>query len=118
MLIAGLLQVVYRSEAGLPALVRVSNTISRVTGLVVNRKKFDSENYQIMNYGLGGAILVHQDVDDASSIDETYSDHVSHGGPRLLTYMVYLTEVEEGGNTVFTSAGVASQPNAGDALFW
>ena len=35
-----------------------------------------------------------------------------------MTYMVYLSEVEEGGNTVFTSNGVQNHPVKGDALFW
>ena len=35
-----------------------------------------------------------------------------------MTYMIYLSQVEEGGRTVFTSNGVSNKPEEGDALFW
>ena len=33
-----------------------------------------SENYQIMNYGLGGSILNHRDADDSGRDDPIYSE--------------------------------------------
>ena len=64
---------VYRSESGVPVLGRTSRRLELATRLVINQFKYDSENYQIMNYGLGGAILVHKDVDDPKLVDETFS---------------------------------------------
>ena len=66
-------KVVYRSEAGVPALEKTSRRLSMATRTVINKAQYDSENYQIMNYGLGGAILVHKDVDDPNQVDESYS---------------------------------------------
>ena len=66
-----------------------------------------SEDWQVMNYGLGGAIGVHGDVDQ--------DQHPL--GPRLATYMVYLSSVT-GGRTGCTSRGLAVEPVEGDALFW
>ena len=57
----------------MPALERTSRRLALATGLTINQAKYDSENYQIMNYGLGGAILVHKDVDDPKQVDETFS---------------------------------------------
>ena len=57
----------------MPALARTSRRLALATGTVINKAKYDSENYQIMNYGLGGSILVHKDVDDPDKIDESFS---------------------------------------------
>jgi hypothetical protein len=40
------------------------------------------------------------------------------GGPRIVTFMIYLTDVELGGHTVFPQAGISVRPTAGDALYW
>ena len=39
-------------------------------------------------------------------------------GERLMTFMVYLSSVEEGGNTAFPLLGVTVPPSQGTALFW
>ena len=39
-------------------------------------------------------------------------------GERLMTFMVYLSSVEEGGNTAFPLLGVTVPPRQGSALFW
>ena len=39
-------------------------------------------------------------------------------GERLMTFMVYLSSVEEGGNTAFPLLGVTVPPRQGAALFW
>ena len=45
-------------------------------------------------------------------------EHVSFGGPRLTTFMLYLSDVEVGGHTVFSTIGLNVKPKNGDALFW
>ena len=37
-------------------------------------RQLTSENYQIMNYGLGGSILNHRDADDSGRDDPIYSE--------------------------------------------
>ena len=41
-----------------------------------------------------------------------------YGGERILTFMIYLTTVEAGGNTVFPQPGLSVSPEEGKALFW
>ena len=40
------------------------------------------------------------------------------GGPRLMTFMIYLTSVDIGGSTLFPQAGISVKPEMGSALFW
>ena len=39
-------------------------------------------------------------------------------GPRILTLFLYLSDVEEGGETVFPALGVSVKPKKGRALLW
>jgi prolyl 4-hydroxylase len=39
-------------------------------------------------------------------------------GPRILTFFLYLSDVEEGGYTNFPNLGIAVQPKKGRALLW
>ena len=75
----------------------------------LTKRRLTSENYQIMNYGLGGAILTHRDSDDSGSFlnqylhmriinsddsgldDPIYSESYYNGGPRLATVMIWLS---------------------------
>ena len=41
-----------------------------------------------------------------------------YGGERILTFMIYLTTVQSGGNTVFPQPGISIKPIAGAALLW
>jgi len=39
-------------------------------------------------------------------------------GPRILTFFLYLSDVEEGGETAFPSLNIAVRPKRGMALMW
>ncbi len=41
-----------------------------------------------------------------------------HSGPRMLTFFLYLTEVEEGGATRLNNLGIDITPKRGRALLW
>ena len=71
-----------------------------------------SENYQLMNYGVGGIIESHTDVSAGPPLRLE-----DPGGQRMVTFMAYLSKVA-GGRTVFPMLGVSVQPEPGSALFW
>lgn len=39
-------------------------------------------------------------------------------GPRILTFFLYLSDVEEGGTTDFTKLGISVKPKLGNVLLW
>jgi prolyl 4-hydroxylase len=39
-------------------------------------------------------------------------------GPRILTFFLYLSDVEEGGETVFPTLNIKVKPKKGRALLW
>jgi 2OG-Fe(II) oxygenase superfamily len=39
-------------------------------------------------------------------------------GPRILTFFLYLSDVEEGGETNFPVLGISVKPKKGKALLW
>ena len=46
------------------------------------------------------------------------SEGLDFGGPRLMTFMIYLTSVDIGGRTIFPQIGIANKPVKGSALLW
>ena len=86
--------------------------------LDLTSQKMTSENYQIMNYGLGGAILTHRDSDDTDLDSPEYSESWYNGGPRMATVMVWISDVKEGGRTVFSGAQIGAKGILGAALIW
>ena len=67
-----------------------------------------------MNYGLGGTVQGHLDTvaTDQHFYQDARKTHLlsQTGGERLMTGMVYLSDVELGGNTVFPQIGLAVRP--------
>ena len=62
-----------------------------------------------------------------SSLIMKFQTHVDYWGPgrflhpggaRIVTFLGYLSNVEAGGYTVFTSLGLSVKPEKGDALLW
>ena len=81
----------------------VSQRVQDITGLSI----VGAEELQIANYGVAGHFKSHHDFFD----DDDYIE-------RTATWMYYLSDVEAGGQTVFTDAGVAIPPAKGNAVFW
>lgn len=87
-----------------------SDRISLATNWIVHQERHASDEYNVINYGLGGQIEVH--------VDYWNTDNKRAGGARIATFLGYLTDVEEGGRTVFPGQGLAVTPQKGSALFW
>ena len=103
----------YESERRLARLVKISQRLELATGFKVflEGRPYTAENYQVMNYGLGGKISLHSDGNEMM-------EDVLVGGGRLTTAMLYLTSVAAGGRTVFPRLGLAIEPRAGNLVFW
>ncbi|KAK3892540.1 hypothetical protein Pcinc_003616 [Petrolisthes cinctipes] len=67
-----------------------------------------AEAYQVVNYGAGGHYTVHHDT-----LTVPYLAHL-----RIATFLVYLSDVPQGGWTVFPWLGVGVAPKQGSALLW
>ncbi|XP_077078024.1 prolyl 4-hydroxylase subunit alpha-2-like [Siphateles boraxobius] len=80
---------------------RISQNIADITGLSVE----SAEELHVQNYGIGGRFDPHFDAwDDKNG--------------RIATFLIYMSDVEIGGATVFPIVGVALKPKKGSAVFW
>ena len=61
-----------------------------------------------INYGFGGLISLHMDEDGMFNV----------GGGRFTTAMLYLSEVQSGGFTIFPKLNLAFRPQPGQLLYW
>lgn len=109
-------KVMYMNEKYEGLVGKLSLKISLATRYNMKSGKYDSENFQVMNYGIGGRISGH--LDSMGGNRQYSSENDKFGGFRITTFMVYLSTVEAGGHTVFPQAGVYVKPIEGDALFW
>ncbi|KAL1378717.1 hypothetical protein pipiens_015402 [Culex pipiens pipiens] len=71
------------------------------------------EMLQVNNYGLGGFYSIHYDWSASAN------PFPNKGlGNRIATLMFYLSDVQEGGSTVFPRLNLAVRPRKGTAIFW
>ncbi|KAK2900592.1 hypothetical protein Q8A67_008707 [Cirrhinus molitorella] len=88
-------------EEDYPVVARVSQRIADVTGLSMD----SVQDFFVQNYGIGGRYEPHYDgCDDENG--------------RIATFLIYMSDVEKGGATVFPKVGVALKPIKGSAVFW
>ena len=92
-----------------PALARLAG---RLTGLSMEF----AEALQLVSYGVGGHYEPH--VDFFSITRDSAAAFASSSGDRIATLLFYLSDVAEGGGTVFPALGLAVRPERGSALFW
>uniref|UniRef100_A0A669DY96 procollagen-proline 4-dioxygenase n=1 Tax=Oreochromis niloticus TaxID=8128 RepID=A0A669DY96_ORENI len=73
------------------------------------------QHHPVANYGLGGQYEPHFDFgrkDEPDAFEELGT------GNRIATWLLYMTDVQAGGATVFTDIGAAVKPKKGTAVFW
>eukprot|EP00934_Nitzschia_sp_Nitz4_P002205 Nitzschia sp. Nitz4//scaffold313_size41840//31735//33102//NITZ4_007439-RA/size41840-processed-gene-0.14-mRNA-1//-1//CDS//3329547439//2205//frame0 len=90
----------------LPEVSAVTQRIEQVTK--IPRSHFES--FQILEYGHNQFYRRHHDSSNGK--DDTPPGH------RILTFFLYLTDVEEGGETYFNQLDLAVSPKKGRALVW
>eukprot|EP00581_Thalassiosira_minuscula_P015498 CAMPEP_0183727118 /NCGR_PEP_ID=MMETSP0737-20130205/24907_1 /TAXON_ID=385413 /ORGANISM="Thalassiosira miniscula, Strain CCMP1093" /LENGTH=509 /DNA_ID=CAMNT_0025958669 /DNA_START=53 /DNA_END=1582 /DNA_ORIENTATION=- len=85
---------------------RIYKRMAMVTGIPANY----SESLQLLKYETGQFYRSHHDY--------TAYQRDRRCGPRILTFFLYLSDVEEGGATNFPELDIAVKPKAGRALLW
>jgi len=84
----------------------VTDRIARVTGIPSE----NSEHLQILKYEIGQFYNQHHDYIEYQAERAV--------GPRVLTFFLYLSDVDEGGETKFNKLGLTIKPKKGRALLW
>ncbi|XP_049773206.1 prolyl 4-hydroxylase subunit alpha-1 isoform X3 [Schistocerca cancellata] len=74
-----------------------------------------AEELQVVNYGIGGHYEPHFDF---ARREETNAFKSLGTGNRIATVLYYMSDVPQGGGTVFPSIKVALWPKKGTAAFW
>lgn len=88
---------------------RLNQRLEDCTGL----NKRGTESIQMNNYGVGGHYAWHYDSLYYNAVDLDY-----YPDDRIATWMFYLNDVKEGGNTVFPRLNISLPPRKGAAVFW
>ena len=95
-----------------PSTVEVMSRIEKVTGIPTE----NYESFQVLRYQLGQEYRAHHDM--------SRTDNRLACGPRVYTFFLYLSDVEEGGETEFplikrpSGISVKVKPTRGTALVW
>jgi prolyl 4-hydroxylase len=76
----------------------------------------NGEGLQILNYQFSGEYKPHFDYFPPEQSGS--SVHVKKGGQRVVTVILYLNDVQEGGETVFPEIGVKISPFKGGAVYF
>jgi prolyl 4-hydroxylase len=76
----------------------------------------NGEGLQVMRYGVGGEYRPHFDYFPPSQRGSAV--HLSHGGQRVATLILYLNDPESGGETIFPEAGISVVPRRGGAVYF
>jgi len=89
-----------------PVIQRISERLANVTKIPT----VNFEDFQMLKYEVGQFYRTHHD----------YIPHQRHRhcGPRILTFFLYLSDVEEGGGTGFPTLDIVIKPKKGRALLW
>ena len=74
------------------------------------------EGLQVMRYQIGEEYKTHYDWFDPSKTGS--SKHLSQGGQRVGTFIMYLSNVDQGGGTRFPHVGLEVRPKKGAAVFF
>jgi len=100
-------------EDHFPGDTRIENEYSPIFGTATGLNMATAEGLQLNNYGLGGQYEFHHDYGLPGATMPN-----GHHGNRIATALLYMSDVEAGGETVFTEIGLSVPPEKGSILFW
>lgn len=90
----------------------IDERVSRMMNLPVE----NGEGLQILNYQIGGEYRPHFDYFPPHLPGS--ASHIQHGGQRVATLILYLNDVEEGGETIFPELNLKIAPVKGGAVYF
>ena len=94
--------------------LKQADSITRKVENVSGKPKENFEDIQVVKYEKGGFFTTHYDACDG---DESFCKRMNgHSGQRYMTFLMYLNDDFEGGETVFPNLGVSIKPKKGKAL--
>ncbi|WJF91634.1 2OG-Fe(II) oxygenase [Paraburkholderia bonniea] len=76
----------------------------------------NGEGLQVVHYGIGGEYQPHFDYFDPEV--PGHASYLERGGQRVATLLIYLNDVEGGGETIFPSLGLSVVPRKGGAVYF
>lgn len=94
----------------------VVKNIQRRIAQVTRIPEANCEDFQVLHYDLGGEYQPHYDYFDRSTPGG--QAHYNRGGQRIATFMIYLANTEEGGETIFPKANLKITPEKGKAVLF
>ena len=112
----------YRFTVVNPVMLKISKRIELVIQFNVTQRHASSQ-YQTTNYGLAGLAQIHNDAwgyaADGVKLVEDRKNLITNGD-FMATFMGWLSDTEQGGNTAFVNMhGLEQvQPERGSAAFW
>ncbi|AET93554.1 proCollegen-proline,2-oxoglutarate-4- dioxygenase (plasmid) [Burkholderia sp. YI23] len=95
-----------------PLVARLEMRIAALTGLAAE----NGEGLQLLRYQPGAESTPH--VDYLVAGNETNRESIARSGQRVGTLLMYLNDVEGGGETVFPQVGCSVVPRRGQALYF
>ena len=95
-----------------PIVKALEEQITSYLGIDKNR----SENTQGQYYEVGNQFKAHTDW--FSRDTDEWEKFAAYDGQRTWTFMLYLNDVEEGGETEYTDLGISMKPKQGMGIFW
>lgn len=104
------------SDRSHPRINAISQRIALITGFNVTDK--NAEEFQVVNYGIGGMYNAHYDYLYKQHDLNDRLDDPTFMGNRIVTFILYLNDVELGGATAFPNRKTAVTPKKGAAALW
>lgn len=92
------------------------DTIDRRLAELFRHPVENGEDLHILRYDIGGEYRPHYDYFPEEQAGSRH--HMQRGGQRIATVILYLNEVERGGDTTFPEIGLAIHPRRGCALYF
>lgn len=86
----------------------IENRIAEITSQPIEH----GEGLQVLNYDIGEEYKAHFDYFPANQVD------IEKGGQRVATFLLYLNDVEAGGETIFPKTGLSIVPKKGAAIYF